>query len=372
MDNVHLGIPVQRLVGSRTGVARYIAELLNAWAEQEIPFQRVTVWCFRPVRIPGKFHLCVGGTRWPRVLWEHVWVARRAHRSDVDLLFCPSNIVPFMFRGACVVTILDTLQARRPDDFPRVRTGYLRPLYRASARRADRIIAPSETTARDIVTFYGVPRDRIVVIPLGVHARFFEVDAAHCKDVRARYGPGGDPFVLFVGKLSRRRNIPILIQAFARVVIRHALPHRLILIGPNYLRIPIHRMARQWGIGRRVLHYEFIPERDLIAMYHAADLFVYLSEWEGFGLPVLEAMAAGTPVLTLDRPVFREFVGDATVRVDTADVEIVAAQMARILVDRDLHRRLQQQGPVQARQFSWTKTARRTMEVLYEVAHITT
>ena len=368
MDDVHLGIPAQRLVGPRTGVARYITELLNAWVEREIPFRRVTVWSFRSVDIPSKFDLCVGGTRWPRVLWEHVWIARQAHRAGVDLLFCPSNIAPLLFRGPYVVTVLDTLQARRPGDFPRMTTGYLLPLYRMSARRATHIIAPSETTARDIASFYDVPSHRITVIPLGVHARFFHADVRCQEGVRVRYGLGGKPFVLFVGKLSRRRNIPVLIEAFARMVDRYALPHRLVLIGPNHLRIPVRPMAHRRGIGHRVIHTAYVPERDLIALYHAADLFVYLSEWEGFGLPILEAMAAGTPVLTLDRPVFREFAEDAAVMIDRADPEKVAEQMARILIDRDLHRRLQQRGPVRARRFSWTETARRTIDVLYAVA----
>lgn len=361
----HLGILAQRLVGPMTGVPRYIHELLTVWSNCSLPFSQVTLWAPAPIPTYG-FRSVVGGNHWPRFLWEHIWVARKAKQLGVQVLFCPANIVPCLFPGRSVLTIHDTIHARRPLDFP-FHSHYLLLLYWLSAKRATKIVVPSRTTAIDVERYYGVPRAKISVTPLACSSRFFDVSQEVVEAVRARYNLLG-PFILYVGKMSRRRNIPALIEGFSMAVHSFNVPHKLVLVGQNYCRIPIRKLAHDYGVAERLQWYTQMPEEDLPGLYAAADAFAYLSEWEGFGLPVLEAMAAGTPVLTLDRPIFREVAGEAAVYAPNADPEAIASSLARILLDHGLSSNLKEKGKERARCFSWDKTASQTLEILKEVA----
>lgn len=366
---MHLGICAQRLVAVQTGVARYLANLLNEWTQRPLPFGRVTLFSPGSLAGPATHYLqVVGGARWPRFVWEHLWTPFQARRHRVDVLFCPGYVVPLGHRGRCVVTIHDVMQEAIPRDFPLSSRLRHAPLYRYSARRADKILTDSVASSRDIQRYYHVPPSRLEVVPLAAETIFRPGPDPDTTALRDRYHLGRAPFILFVGKFSRRRNLPALIEAFARLVRENRFDHRLVLAGVNNLQLPIEQIAQHSGVGARVVQIGYAPDDDLARLYRLADVFVYPSEMEGFGLPVLEAMASGTPVITLRRPVFVEVAGDAVWYAETGTPEALHAAIGAVVGSEALRAELRRKGLERARAFSWATTAQRTLEVLSEVA----
>lgn len=364
----HLGVDAERLSGTRAGVARYLAALLAEWARADLPFERVTLYTPSPIPpelLPARhrYSIRVLPSRGPRGAWAHWTLSRAAQEADV--LFCPSYVVPLAYRGRSVVTIHDTIHETMPETFPRRTLWTRRPLYRLSARRADLVLTDSESSKRDVERAYGLPEARVVAIPLGVGGAFRGVAAAERERVRNRYGLGSSRFVLFVGKLSRRRNLPTLARAFADLPHADAL---LVLAGENHLGLPLEELAAELGIAERVRVLGHVPDGDLPALYAAATVFAYPSSYEGFGLPVVEAMAAGTAVLTVDNSSLGEVAGDAALVLADVTVDSLTDGLARLLADEGLRHELERRGEERSRAFSWPETARRTIDAIASVA----
>lgn len=364
---LHLGISALRLMGVQTGVARYLASLLNEWAEDSQPFDRITLFAPSPVAASSHFDQVIGGERWPRALWEQCWLPWQALRADVDCLFCPSNTLPLGYPGPSVLTLHDMLLETLPEEFPW--SGRLRfsLLHRLSARRATRLLTDSESCRWEINQIYNLPIERITTVPLASAACFSETEPIP-TDLVGRLGLDGRPFILFVGKFSPRRNLPALIAGFGQLVREHGLPHCLVLAGPNHRALPVAELAQQAGVVDRVVTTNFISDQELAGLYQLAELFVYPSEMEGFGLPILEAMACGTPVVTLRRSVLVEVGGEAACYIDTATPATLAAAMWRVIGDPAYRLELEQRGRRRAATFSWRSTAQQTMTILSGVA----
>jgi glycosyltransferase involved in cell wall biosynthesis len=361
----HLGVDTQRLVGSRAGVARYIASLLREWAGAELPFGRVTL--FTPAPLPDdvlpaghpfEVRVVPGASR---RLWGQ-WRLPRAARG-VDLLFCPAYVAPQRYTGRYAVVMHDALLEVLPGAFSR---GALmrRGLYRRSAQRAACVLAPSEASKRDLERVYGLDSARVEAIPLGVDDRFRQATDDDARRVREAYGLGERPVILFVGKLSKRRNLPELVQAVAALRSDHVLA----LVGEDHLGLGLEEIGREAGIGDRLRKLGFVPDDDLPALYRAAEIFVYPSDYEGFGIPVLEAMAAGTPAVTLDNSALVEVAGDAAVLLPSAAPDVLAGAFERLAADPALRADYAARGRERAARFTWAETARRTIEVLREAA----
>jgi glycosyltransferase involved in cell wall biosynthesis len=345
----HLGVDAQRLVGSRAGVARYLASLIREWASMELPFGRVTL--FTPAELPADVvhPFDVEIVRGPSLrLWGQ-WQLPRAARG-ADLLFCPAYVAPLRYRGRYAVVMHDALLEVLPGAFSR-QALRRRGLYRRSADRASLVLAPSEASKRDLERVYGLEPGRVRAIQLGVDDRFRNAVEG---DVRARYGLGDQPLILFVGKLSRRRNLPNLVGAVAKLRSDHV----LVLAGEDHLGLGLE--------GDRLRVLGFVPDDDLPALYRAAEIFVYPSDYEGFGIPVLEAMAAGTPVVTLENSALAEVAGDAAVLLPNAGVDELAAAFERLAADPALRADYAARGRERAARFTWTETARRTIDALRE------
>ena len=295
-------------------------------------------------------------------------LARAASRERVDSLHV-QYFAPLGYRGPLVVTVHDLAFLHVPESFPlRLRVA-LRVLVPRSLERASRIIAVSEFTRRDIVARYPIRPEKITVIPQGVDARFHPRAAGETTPVLARYGlePG---FLFSLGRLNRRKNLGRLLQAYARMRAGGAPAAPLVITGkPDYgveTLLPRGRPAADM-VGVRWMG--LIPDEDLPAFYSGAAGFVYPSLFEGFGLPVLEAMACGTPVVTSDRTALPELTGDAGLSVDPESVEALAEAMTRLLTDQALAADLRRRGLDRSRRFSWRETADRTLAVYREAVH---
>lgn len=355
-------------MGRRFGVGRYIEYLLRNWTELESPFERVRLLTPSaigdPFPLPPSVDHQVIGARLKNGWWEQV-VLPRHHRSS-DLLFCPSYVVPLAARGKIVVTHLGSYEAL-PSAFPLRERVKSRVLYQLSARRADLVITVSQSSKADILRFYGIPEEKVEVIPLGVDRKFRPLPALDRSAVRARYFGDARPLVLFVGKLTRRRNVPELIAAFARLRRDRNLPHGLVLIGEDTTGQNVESLAIENGIADAVVHRPYEHHDTLVELYNASDLFVYPSSYEGFGIPVLEAMACGVPTVTLRNSAFLEFASGAFLCEDGSTDELYRG-METILFSPEIRERLREEGIARSQDFLWDGIARRTMATLARVA----
>jgi len=220
------------------------------------------------------------------------------------------------------------------------------------------VLTLSEYSKRDIVRRYNVPPDKITVTGLAAAPMFRPIhDEARLSDVRERYGTGKE-FILSVGNLQPRKNIKTLIEAYVRLRRADATRHRLVLVGKKaWLHDGIFAAARASGYADDLVFTGYVPDADLVALYNAADLFVYPSIFEGFGLPPLEAMACGTPVVTSNTSAIPETVGDAALTVDPLDPVSLADAIILALFNRTFHDYLARLGLQRAALFSWPMTA---------------
>ena len=294
-------------------------------------------------------------------------------RLKIDVFHGMDHVgIPLVGRtGKWVVTVHDVIPLILPEAFTPRHRAVVRIALARVRRRADRVIVPSRAVKRDVVRHVGVPADRVVVTPEGCDPRFRPVRSAGAlRDVVARYGLPSR-YLLAVGRLEPRKNLTTLLAAFARLQ-RGGAVHpnlKLVLAGARgWLEEPIFRTVRALGLEAAVHFPGFIDGDDLPAVYSGAALFVFPSLYEGFGLPPLEAMACGVPVVTSNVSAMPEVAGDAAVLVDPRDVDGLASAIARVLRDEALRARLRAAGIARAREFSWQTTARRTLDVYASLA----
>lgn len=366
-----LTVDALRLLGNRTGQGRHIEYLANEWSRMDIPFDRVVLLAPAPFDLDGLGTTtpvvsdCFGA-RLPRVVWEQVALSRRARAAAV--LFCPTYIGPVLCR-APVVVANHGIYERFPDEFSRAQRLRSTTLHHISARRAQRVLANSQNTRTDVHEFFKVPLDRIDVVNPAAHEVFFEpqdTGAVEGEVARVLGSPG--PYLIFVGKVSRRRHVPALIEAFALLRSEGHPEQRLLIAGPNTMNLDIAGTARAHGVGDAVVYVPHLDQSRLALLYAGADAFVLPTTYEGISQTMFEAMAAGTPVLTVEHPTLAEGAGDAVLALPTPAVDELVRGMKRLLEDDQLRADLAERGRARARLFSWTATARSTMEILDRVA----
>ena len=294
-------------------------------------------------------------------------------RNPVDVLHVQFTAPPFC-PCPVVVSIHDLSFEHLPETFKRRSRTQLRLTVRHSARRATRILSLSEHGRRDLIETYGISADRIDAIPLAAPDHFGPVsDTRELQRVRHIYGIHGK-YILAVGSIQPRKNLARLIKAYASLrgdSSADKLP-KLVLVGKcAWLYDETLRTLDQTGVKEAVVLTGYVPEADLPALYSGALCFVYPSYFEGFGLPPLEAMKCGAPVIVGNRTSLPEVVGDAALQVDPFDVDAIAAAIKRLLNDGPLRNELSRKGQERASAFSWRETARRTLKIYEQVARET-
>jgi glycosyltransferase involved in cell wall biosynthesis len=288
----------------------------------------------------------------------------------VDVFHEPHYVLPVLTRGRSVVTIHDCIHLMFPEYLPyRFAKVYAREMMRSATRRAARILTVSESSKRDILRFYPVSPDKITVIPNAIDERFGTPppDEAVVR-VRERYQLA-DPFVLYVGNVKPHKNVERLIDAFALVVRRRPDPLKLVIIGDEISKFQtLRRAVHRHQLHRQVRFLGFVGEDTLSVLYRLAGVFVFPSLYEGFGLPPLEAMACGTPVITSNVSSLPEVVGDAALLVDPYSSEQIAEAITRVLSDTALAADLRARGLARAQHFSWKRSVSQTLAIYQEVA----
>ncbi|HEX8721356.1 MAG TPA: glycosyltransferase family 1 protein [Pyrinomonadaceae bacterium] len=370
---MHIAIDAHSVGAGLAGNETYAANLVEALAEVDGE-NRYTVYVTRE-EAARRF-----GGRWPNVAVRRtlphsplvripLTLSAELRRRPVDLLHVQYTAPPL---SPCpvVATVHDLSFEHIPETFRRRSRVQLRLTVRATARRAAEVIAPSEFTRRDLVETYGLDPARVTAIPLAVSPRFRPVeDAAELERVRRRYGIARE-YVLAVGSIQPRKNLARLARAYTalrRARGRSNLP-QLVLVGKKgWLYDDTLDAIEEERLAGSVVLTGYVSEGDLPALYTGALCFAYPSYFEGFGLPPLEAMSCGAPVLTGDRTSLPEVVGDAGLTVDPFDEEALAAALARLIDDDALRARLSERGLKRARRFDWRETARMTLQVYRRV-----
>jgi len=243
----------------------------------------------------------------------------------------------------------------------------LRSFVRFSARRAARVIAVSQSTKRDLVDLYGLNPDQIVVTHEAPAAHFRPASETEYETSRTKYGLHR-PFILAVGNLQPRKNLLRLIDAYGQLRASNEIQHQLVIVGKaKWREAQVFQLVQKLRLEQEIVFTGYISDSDLRLLYAAADLFAYPSLYEGFGLPVLEAMACGAPVVTSDVASIPEVAGEAAILVDPRDVNAIAKAIHTVLTDADVRRRLKSAGLERVKMFSWEKTARQTLDVYQQV-----
>ena len=372
-SSLRIAIDAHSVGTGLAGNESYITNLIEALAEVDTR-NRYTLYVTKQQAVE-RFK-----NRWPnvqvRLTLPHTPLVRipltlsaELRRRPVDLLHVQYTAPPL---PPCpvVATIHDLSFEHLPETFKRRSRAQLRLTVRRTARAAAHILAPSEHTRRDIIETYGIKPERVSVAPLAAPARFAPVDdERELRRVRERYKISGED-ILSVGSIQPRKNLTRLIHAYS--ALRRARPQaklpQLALVGKRaWLYDKTLRAIEEHGIGDLTVLTGYVAEADLPALYTGALSFIYPSYFEGFGLPPLEAMQCGAPVIAGNRTSLPEVVGDAGLLVDPFDVEALKQAMARMIDDSDLRATLRAKGLERARQFTWHETARLTLRA-YEQA----
>jgi glycosyltransferase involved in cell wall biosynthesis len=294
-----------------------------------------------------------------RILWEQAVQPWAINQAGVDLIHGLAFVGPLSSACPSIVTVHDLSFLLYRQGFRAVNRLYLRIFTPLSVRRARRVIAVSESTKRDLVQYYGLSPAKVDVVHNGVDSRFGPLPVGQVAAFRAERGLP-ERFMLFVGTLEPRKNVTRLIEAYARS--SKALPPLMLVGGRGWLYDEVFSRAEALKVADKVRFVGYVPDQELPLWYNAADLFVYPSLYEGFGLPPLEAMACGTPVITSTTSSLPEVVGKAGLLVDPMNVEALASAMERAYADTDLQAELRSAGLARARAFSWQQTASATVD----------
>jgi glycosyltransferase involved in cell wall biosynthesis len=300
---------------------------------------------------------------------EQVSIPAALARARVDLFHSPHYVVSPLTRCPYVVTIHDCIHLRFPQYLPnRMASTYARTMMRMAASRARRVLTVSNASKDDILHYLRVPADRVEVIYNALDTRLAtpptDDEVAHVRDRFLLTSP----FILYAGNIKPHKNVDRLIEAYSILRRRGITEPKLLIIGDQISKYPnLRRLVHGFQLHPHVRFLGFVPETTLAALYRLASVFVFPSLYEGFGLPPLEAMAAGTPVVTSNVSSLPEVVGDAAVLIDPMDAGAIADAMARVLSDATLRDTLVTRGHARVQAFSWDRSVARIRQVYADV-----
>jgi glycosyltransferase involved in cell wall biosynthesis len=367
--------------GGKSGISQYIIQLMRQFAAQPdgcdfdvigYPDEREL---FAPSS-PAITHLPFGREiKSPvrNILWHQTSLAGCSRRRGFDVLFLPAGNRRLPLHSPCptVGTVHDFSSIHVPGKYDRARMLYIMRVLPFLVRRLSHVLTVSESSKRDIVEYARVPAEKVTVTPLAANPEVYnpgDPDKAFTQ-LSAKYKLRR-PFILYTSRIEHPgKNHAGLIRAFAKLKREDRIPHQLVLAGNDWDRAAeVHRIAEESGCAADILFTGFVAGSDLPLFFQAADIFVFPSLYEGFGLPILEAMSCGKPVACSNISSMPEVAGDAGLLFDPYQEDSIAAAVRSIITENDLRQRLADRGLARSKEFSWSKTAARTLEVLRSAA----
>jgi glycosyltransferase involved in cell wall biosynthesis len=300
---------------------------------------------------------------------EQLRVPLDLRREGIDLFHAPHYVLPPLTPCKSIVTIHDCIHLRFPQYLPnRLAYAYARSSLWVATHRSNRVLTVSDASKRDILKYFRVPQEKIDVIYNAIDERYGETPSAEeVLRVRERYQLN-DPFVLYAGNIKPHKNLERLIEAFYTLRRNGLDTVKLLIIGDEISKYAaLRRAVHHYKLHKHVRFFGFVPDKTLAVLYRLADVFVFPSLYEGFGLPPLEAMASGTPVITSNVSSLPEVVGDAAILIDPLEPDAIADAMRRVLTEPALRDDLRERGLRRVKEFSWDRSIRRVRDIYEEV-----
>ncbi len=360
-------------VKKRVGISEYAYELLQQFRKYQISNIKYQIY----LKNEPLSHMPKESENWryrtvkPRKLWTQIALPFDlfVHFPRPDVFFSPTHYAPRFSPVPTVISIMDLSYIYYPYLFKQSDLYQLKNWTAYSARKASKIFTISQASKNDIIKIYNVPEHKVVVTYPGIKFKTqmskLKTTAQNSK-VLKKYGIEGE-YILFVGTLQPRKNITRLIEAFAKIQNKNK-DLRLAIVGKKgWLYKEILEAPKQYGVEDRVKFLEFVPDEDLAVLYQNAICLVLPSLYEGFGLPIVEAMSYGCPVITSNVSSLPEAGGEAALYVNPTDSNDIASKIALLIKDEKLRKELREKGYKQAKKFSWEKTARESLRVLESV-----
>jgi glycosyltransferase involved in cell wall biosynthesis len=371
---VRVGIDATALPPQPVGAGNYIIQLIRALVTADFDHQFVI---YTQKHGPDLINLPRDGeVEWQvvddmspgvRLIWEQTRFPGLIGRTRIDLLHSLHYTKPLRLPCASVVTFHDMTFFLYPHLHTRARRWFFPQMMRLSAKQADAIISVSESTRRDAIRLLGIDPEKVSTTQLGVDAVFRVINDLQAKEEIVSKYDLPEKFILYLGTIEPRKNLSLLIRAY-RLLVDSGTRLKLILVGKyGWMYEEVCKLVSELNLEEMVRFTGYIPQEQLPLVYNLASLFVYPTIYEGFGLPVLEAMACGVPVITSDIASLPEIVGEAGILVPTGDLDALFDAMKLVTHDKELREKLTNQGLLRARDFSWERTAQLTQQVYQKV-----
>lgn len=306
-----------------------------------------------------------------RLFREHLLMAYYYKKERLDIIHNPKSAISLLKPCKTVTTIFDLIPVTNPETEKWMARAYWKVQIPIAARYADFVITSSEFAKKEIINRYGTRGDRIKVIPISYNSNCRPIEPGpETEAVKKRYSIP-DKYILYVGTIQPRKNISTLIKAYSSLAKSGRITHKLVITGrKGWLYDPLFELIKNEGMEEKAIFTGFVPDEELPYIYNRADIFVYLSLFEGFGIPPLEAMACGVPVICSNTTSLPEVAGDAGILVAPTDQKAVEEAILKIIQSPSLREEMREKGLIQAGRFSWERTARETLDVYREVAGI--
>lgn len=366
---MRIGIDARIVHYSRGGIRNYVIHLLDALAAVDSRTEYYVLHSRkdRHPPVPGPNFRPVSCWTPSHHRWERWMLAAEISRLRLDILHSTDFIPPLFGYRRSIITIHDLNFLHYAQFLTAESRRYYNDQIEWAVRRADHILTDSQATCADVVSLLDIHKARVSVVHLAAHSGFRPMSGQESADIVAQYGLTSG-YILFVGTLEPRKNLPGLLQAYRIVRDRGSSSAPLVVVGgKGWLYSEIFERLRQLDLTDCVKFIHGIPDSDMPAVYNAASLLITPSFYEGFGLPALEAMTCGTPVIGANRASLPEVIGEAGILIDPEDPTDIANGMERVLTDADLRQHLREAGIKRSSMFSWEKTALATLNAYWNV-----
>ncbi|MFK7802230.1 MAG: glycosyltransferase family 4 protein [Anaerolineae bacterium] len=376
---VKVGIDVTSALTQGAGIGRYTRELIHSLAHETDFADQFDLTLFSarppvepPVANPLPTHPAIKHApafldeKWLYRIWYRLRIPFpvQTFTGRLNLFHSPDFVLPPLAGSIpSLLTVHDLSFLHYPKTFTPALVSYLNSVVPWSVGRATHILADSVATKNDLVELWQTPAEKITVLYSGVNPRFAPVeDPAEINKIRQKYKLGDAPWILSVGTVQPRKNYKLLIQAFGKIA--HLFPHNLVITGgKGWLFEDILAEVQNQGLDGRVIFTGFVDDEDLPAIYSGATLLAFPSLYEGFGLPILEAMGCGTPVINSDASCLPEVAGNCTIQLAPEGVDAWANGLADLLKDEELRSKLVAAGYEQTKQFTWKRSAEQLLSI---------
>ena len=355
-----IAIDAQTTLGQKTGFGFYVKNLVEALVKVDPENEYILI---KP-RTEADFPV------WKRFWWDQVAFPWKSHWAKVDLIHQPCFSAPIFYPGKVIVTCHDLISVFFPENLPLASRLFYSRWMPFSYRKAIMLIADSEHTKRDIISLLKIPESKIKVVHLAVSPDFKPIEnkekSASLQSKISQKYKTGPKYLLHVGTLEPRKHLEFLVRAFS-LACREKIMENLVITGKKgWYYDGLFKLVTKLNLEKRVIFTGYVEEKDLPALYSGATAFLFPSLYEGFGLPPLEAMACGTPVISSSTSSLPEVVGSAGILLPPRDERLWAKNILKVIKDKGLAETLKKLGPRQAAKFTWENTARQTIEAYKE------